>query len=176
VWIDPVERFERLELMERGEVLNRRARILSAGLPEHVGKRERKRLTGKLGWEPESASIEEIRESPGPGNIVMAEIECEQLTEVFCGFGKRGLPAEKVADETVEQVHNYLKADVPVGNYLADQMMIPMALAGYGKFRTMQLTRHSTTNLEVINHFLDLVVNIDRQGRNAVEVEIRVSS
>ena len=51
---------------------------------------------------------------------------------------------------------------VPVGRYLADQLMVPMALAGGGEFMTLPLSRHSTTNIEVLKKFLDLAVTVTR--------------
>ena len=67
---------------------------------------------------------------------------------------------------------NCSKADVPVGRYLADQLMIPMALAGGGTFRTLPLTRHSTTNIEILKEFLDVEASVNKLDRKCYEVEI----
>jgi RNA 3'-terminal phosphate cyclase (ATP) len=51
-------------------------------------------------------------------------------------------------------MQRYLAADVPVGEHLADQLLIPMALAGGGEFRTVPLSSHTTTNAALIERFL----------------------
>ena len=50
--------------------------------------------------------------------------------------------------------------------------MIPMALAGGGKFRTLPPTRHSLTNIEVLKKFLDVAITVTKQDRLIWDVEI----
>jgi hypothetical protein len=50
----------------------------------------------------------------------------------------------------------YLATSAPVGEYLADQLMLPLALAGRGAFRALGLSRHAQTNMEVIQQFLPI--------------------
>ena len=50
----------------------------------------------------------------------------------------------------------------PVGEHLADQLLIPMALARGGSFSTGPLSAHTTTNIEVIRKFLDVKFEVDR--------------
>jgi len=61
------------------------------------------------------------------------------VTEVFTGFGEREVSAEAVAEETVRDVRCCLVAGVPVGEHLADRLLLPMALAGSGAFLTTPL-------------------------------------
>jgi RNA 3'-terminal phosphate cyclase (ATP) len=172
VRIEPAECLSSLELMERGEVVERYARALIARLPRHIGEREVKQVVNMMCWGKECMAVEEVNNSPGPGNILMVEIESRQITELFCGFGQKGVRAEDVANETIAEVRKYLSADVPVGRHLADQIMIPIALAGSGRFRTLPLSRHSTTNLEVISLFLDLNASVEKSEGKAVEVKM----
>lgn len=97
--------------------------------------------------------------SQGPGNYVTLEIHSQHLTEVFTGFGQKGVPAEKVATGVVEQAQRYLTAGVPVGEHLADQLLLPMALAGGGSFRTLAPSSHANTNMEVLRRFLDVAID-----------------
>lgn len=48
------------------------------------------------------------------------------------GFGERGVPAERVAGRAVREMQAYLDAGVPVGEHLADQLLLLLALAGSG--------------------------------------------
>ena len=47
---------------------------------------------------------------------------------------------------------------VPVGEFLADQLLIPMAMARGGTFRTLPPSSHTTTNMQVIERFLPSLV------------------
>ncbi len=80
--------------------------------------------------------VETVPHPKGPGNAIVLEIQTEQVTAVFTGFGERGRPAEAVAREAVDAAKAWLQADVPVDEYLADQLLLPLALVGSGSFRT----------------------------------------
>jgi len=86
----------------------------------------------------------------------MVEVESDALTEVFTAFGRKGLPAESVADDAARQTRDYLAAEVPVGIHTADQLLLPIALAGRGAFRTVPPSLHTRTNIDVIRQFLDI--------------------
>jgi RNA 3'-terminal phosphate cyclase (ATP) len=61
---------------------------------------------------------------------------------------------------------------VPVGRNLAEQLLIPMALAGAGRFRTGPLSRHTTTNLEVIRQFLDLAIDLVEEPKRVWTIAV----
>ena len=67
--------------------------------------------------------------------------------------------AEAVAAGAVEAARAYLAAGEPVGEHLADQLLIPLAMSGGGRFRTGPASRHLTTNVEVVGRFLDVQVS-----------------
>ena len=106
-------------------------------------------------------------DSLSPGNIVIIELQYDHVTEVFCAFGKIGRSAEAVAQDAVQQCRNYLKCDAPVGEYLTDQLLLPLAIAGAGSFRSTGLSLHSTTHIELIGKFLAIDVQIQEQGEKA---------
>jgi RNA 3'-terminal phosphate cyclase (ATP) len=102
----------------------------------------------------------------------MLEATSAAVTEVVTGFGERGVPAEQVADRAVAQMRRYLAAGVPVGEHLADQLLIPMAIAGRGAFRTLALSRHARTQMEVIGRFLPTPIRVKEIDRDVVEVRL----
>ncbi len=172
VRIEPVAKLGRLDLPERGEIKRRLARALVAGLPASIGHREVKAVRDLLSWERESLAVEEVRGSPGMGNILCLEVESEHVTEVFTAFGQRGVPAESVAARAVEEARAYLASGAPVGVHLADQLLLPMALAGGGSFRTQAPSRHTLTNIEVLKMFLDVEIEVKKVGRDDWSIEI----
>ena len=74
----------------------------------------------------------------------------------------------------MKQVQRYLKGDAPVGEYLADQLILPLAIGaaqgtGGGRFRTLSLSQHSITHLEVVQRFLDIQVEVEeKDGDEAI--------
>jgi RNA 3'-terminal phosphate cyclase (ATP) len=143
-------------------------------LPRQIGDRELAVVRSRLGWPNDDLEVVVLAEgTAGPGNVLLLEVESEHVTEVFTGFGEVGLRAEAVAERAVLDAREYLAADVPVGPHLADQLLLPLALAGGGGFRTLPLTRHARTNVEVIRQFLGISVEVARVSETAVEVTVR---
>jgi RNA 3'-terminal phosphate cyclase (ATP) len=175
--IAPTRSFQRVAITEGGKVSNCRARALVARLPEHIGERECRTIARKLNWGERSWVVEAISESNGPGNVVFAEVERGTVTEVFTGFGQRGVPAERVANDVVRQVRRYCKADAPVGEHLADQLLLPLGISAHfggpgGEFRTLDLTGHTRTHIDILRKFLDVQVHIDARGPDDVILQL----
>ena len=162
----------RVDLLERGNILHKTAFAAVANLPVKIANRELKVVREKLDWSREQLKVVDVEMAQGPGNILTLEIESENIVEVFTGFGQRGVSAEKVANRTVKAVREYLVHDVPVGRHLADQLLLPMAMAGGGKFRTLSPSKHTTTNIEIIKKFLDVEINLNKNDQNQWEIEI----
>jgi RNA 3'-terminal phosphate cyclase (ATP) len=157
VTIEPAANgLRRLDLPERGEIRARRARALIAGLPVHIAERELAIVARKLSWKKECLKAETVDNSRGPGNIVMIEIESEHVTEVFTGFGQRGVRAEAVAEQAAKAARQYLVTQAGAGEHLADQLILPLAIAGGGSFTAARLSRHMTTNIEIVRKFIEV--------------------
>ncbi len=160
-----------IELVERGRVVRRVARAIVARLPRHIAQREAETIRRHLAWPAETVAVEEV-DSAGPGNVVLAELVSEHVTEVFAGFGQRGVPAEKVGAGVAHEVRRYLAAGVPVGEHLADQLLVPMALARGGTFRTLAPSSHAQTNFETLRKFLDVRATLEELGKDMWQVTL----
>lgn len=166
--INPAERLKKLELLERGPIKSRRGRAIVSALPRDIAEREAAVLGRKLGLKDKELSIEEVEQPRGPGNVVLVELTSEALTEVIVAFGERGLRAEKVASRAAKEAKAYLDGRAPVGEHLADQLLIPMALAGGGAYRTGPLSDHTRTNIEVVKRFLDVAITTEADEGSVV--------
>ena len=171
--IEPSGTMARLDLPERGAVRATRATAIVAALPPEIARRELAVLGRRLRLDRAELCLVEDRESAGPGNAVMVEVESEHLSELFTGFGEKRMSAEAVAERVADEVRGYLASNVPVGEYLADQLLIPLALGRGGSFQTGPLSAHTTTNMEVIRKFLDVTFEVDQSGEGAHRVAIR---
>jgi RNA 3'-terminal phosphate cyclase (ATP) len=74
--------------------------------------------------------------------------------------GARGVPAEAVADRVCREALAFRDSKAAVGEHLADQLALPLALAGKGCFTTTVLSSHLRTNLAVIEKFLPVAFKV----------------
>jgi RNA 3'-terminal phosphate cyclase (ATP) len=170
--IQPAQRMARLELLERGELLKLSARALVANIPASVALRELDTLTRALGWDRAACRPQMVEDSRGPGNALLAFIESEHITEVVTGFGERGVSSERIAAGVASEVQRYLSANVPVGEHLADQLLLPMALGAGGVFRTLEPSRHCLTQLNLLELFLRTSASVTRVAEHVWQIEI----
>jgi RNA 3'-terminal phosphate cyclase (ATP) len=154
-------RLGRLELLERGAIGRCLAEAYVAALPAHVGERELDVLGRVLGWPRERLHLRALPNDVGPGNALTVTIEHEHVTEVVTAFGERGVRAEDVAQQAAQEAGAYLSAQAPVGEHLADQLLLPMALGDGGRFRTLLSTAHLRSNALIIELFTGRKVGIE---------------
>ncbi|MFO0948321.1 MAG: RNA 3'-terminal phosphate cyclase [Planctomycetota bacterium] len=159
-----------LTLLDRGPVLEKKLTALVAKLPPDVGEREVRRVSANSDLAQRDCRVKLIEDSPGPGNALMLEVVSEEITEMFTAFGERGVRAESVADRLLEEYQRYIAAGVPVGEHLADQLLLPLALAGSGGFDTLPLTMHAKTQLGLVPRFLDVPLHVVTIGPNRERV------
>lgn len=151
-----------LELLERGALVSRRARAMVANLPGQIARRELSAFSRRVDWPSDGLDVVPAHHARGPGNVFMAELEYEQVTEMFTVHGARGVRAEQVGTWCADEVRGYLKRGAPVGEHLADQLMIPLALGAGGVYRTGPLSEHSRTNRDVIRWCLDVELEVEQ--------------
>lgn len=169
--IEPVSRFEPLALLVRGPV-QVSAQALVSGVPEGVSKRELKVVNEQLGvpWEALESIV--VRTSPGPGNALLIAIASEELTEIVTGFGEKQVGAAVVASRACKEAQAYIASNVPVGVHLADQLLVPMVLAGGGTFRTLAPSAHTMTNAAVLKQFADVDVRFVNESDGTCTVTV----
>ncbi|MBK7900141.1 MAG: RNA 3'-terminal phosphate cyclase [Azonexus sp.] len=164
----PVKAWQPLRLDARGALRRTSAIGVVAGVPAEVAKREMQRAASMLG--PLDEELRVLPHGEGPGNVLMLVLEYPGVTEVFSAFGARGVPAETVADRAAREARRYRESGAAVGEHLADQLLLPLALAGgAASFTTSALSSHSRTNCAVIAKFLPA-----RFGFEEAEGRVRV--
>lgn len=162
--IVPVPQLKPLHLPERGSIVDQTACAMVSHLPLQIAHRELHVIGTELGLRAEDLQAREVTTAQGPGNVVTVTIRSRHITEVFTGFGMRGVRAETVASRLAAHVRRYLAAEVPVGEHLADQLLLPLALSGGGSYLTLQPSRHTTTNIAVLQQFLKLPIDCTQLG------------
>lgn len=172
VQVKPSPSLARLDLLSRGEIRARRAVATVANLSFQVAMRELAAAARVLGWESRCFRPEVLRNAPGPGNVLTIDIESEHVTEVFTGFGERGVRAEVVAERTAHEARAYIESGAVAGEHLADQLLLPMALAGSGSFRTMPLSSHTTTHMALLETIIGTRIRTEPVNAKVWHVEV----
>lgn len=169
--IQPCAGLTPLHLHERGELTSLRLRVPVRNLPISIAGRI---LDAAIVQNPCEDATVEIRE-PGPGRGVCCLYEAvfENAAELISAFGETNVTAERVGRGAAKRIHDFIGSGVPVGRCLADQLLLPMALAGESGFTTTVLDDHVATNISIIEKFLPVrfVVEEPDRGKRRVSVE-----
>jgi len=152
--VNPCAALTPLTLGARGARLAGYAESLIAGIPVEVAQRELMCIGAGMGWNGDQLRIVQLPPNDGPGNVLLVTLEHEHVTAVFAGFGEKSVPAESVARVVLGRVRRYLASGAVADEYLADQLMVPLALAGGGAFTLDKLSQHAQTNAGIIERFL----------------------
>jgi RNA 3'-terminal phosphate cyclase (ATP) len=175
--IAPAPHLRPLDLVTRGPRINAFAEAVIAGVGPPVARRELEVLCRAFDLGDANCRLCGQPPDQGPGNVLMLTMEFAHVTEMFTAIGERGKPAEDVARRVVEEAHAYLAAEAVAGEHLADQLLVPFALAGGGSFSMSHLSQHTLTNAEVVQRFLPVTITFTRQdGRTVCTVERRATS
>ncbi len=158
----PVDTLRQIDLIERGERKGAYAEAIVAGIPADVGKRELACIGTGMGWNDEQLRMRGLPEGHGPGNAVLITFDYEHVTDVFSAIGEKSVPAETIARRVLTEARHYLASGAAVGEHLADQLLLPMALAGGGSFTTERVSQHALTNAEVIARFLPVQIGFEK--------------
>lgn len=150
-------------LTERGALERLWGIAAVTNLPSHIPQRMANRARNVLAEAGLNAQVEPRRlrgEGPGAGIFLFAEYE--HAVSGFTSYGRKGLPAERVAEAACEDLLMHHQAGYPVDRHLADQLVVPMALAdGESRIRISEITQHLLTNMWVVDQFLDSQLRLE---------------
>jgi RNA 3'-terminal phosphate cyclase (ATP) len=171
--IRPVGPLSPLRVTERGRLTRVRGISAVGKLDLRIGQRQAdqaaRRLAGRSPFDCEVVRMP----SRSPGTMLLLLAEFERSQACFVALGERGKPAERVADEAVDELLAFLQTDGAVDPHLADQLVLPLALApGVSELSTSRVTGHLTTNAEIVRRFLP--ARIDVRGEPGAPGLLRV--
>ncbi|MCO4782054.1 MAG: RNA 3'-terminal phosphate cyclase [Candidatus Cloacimonetes bacterium] len=160
VEINPCKTLNSVNIDSFGEINSIKPRVLFSNLPHQVVRRELSTIRKKLNLSFDDRDCTIETNALGPGNIVELEVETDQFNQCFYGFAFKGKKAELVAQNCIDQVKDYIACKAPVGEYLCDQLIIPMMYAK-GHLLCSPLSMHSKTNIEVVKKFVDAKIVVE---------------
>ncbi len=173
--VEPCAELRPRTWMTRGERRAAYAEAFVAGVPGRVAQRELECVGRAMNWGEDQLLVRALPADQGPGNALMLTLDHEHATEVFTAFGEKSVTSEQVARQVVQRARRYLMSRAAFAEYLADQMMLPLALAGGGGFTLDEVSMHARTNARVIETFLPVQFTFDsRDGVDSCTVHASV--
>jgi len=162
-------------LTERGELRRVWGTAAVMNLPAHIPQRMAARARNVLAGAGLQARVEPCRlRGAGPGAGIFLFAEYVHATAGFTTYGRKGLPAERVAESACEDLLAHYRSDTPVDPHLADQLVLPMALAkGESRIVTSQVSQHLLTNVWVMRHFLTRELSMQEKPRAQAMVIVK---
>ena len=161
---------------ERGAVVSIDGFSAVARLPRSIAERQARQAVQRLAESGVAHDAITLRtlDAASPGTVLFIRCRHAHCTAAFFGLGARGKPAERVADEAVDQVLDYLGREGAMDPHAADQLVLPLAVApGASCFTTTRITDHLVTHVEVLRQFLErrieLSGSLNDHGRVAIE-------
>jgi RNA 3'-phosphate cyclase len=173
--VQPISRLSPLCLNNRGALKRIGGVSAVANLNDSIAERQRVQAIKRLKDVSRAIEIPIVRlSSPSKGSLLLLLAEFESSQCCFYGLGALGKPAERVADEAANELLGFLATDGVVDPYLADQLILPLALAtGVSEIRTSKVTQHLTTNAEIVKMFLPVSIEIYGQIGQPASIRIR---
>ncbi len=155
-----------MELTQRGSLREIVGLSAVGGVSLSVAERQRERALSRLRPLGVPCRIElHTVEARSPGTILFLLVKCDRGRAGFSSLGEKGKTAERVADEACDQVFAYLDRAGVADPYLADQLLLPMALApGSSSLTTTRVTEHLLSNWWVVEQFLPGRVRIEGEA------------
>lgn len=165
VKIQPTRDFSGINITQRGRLIQIRGISAVANLDRSIAERQRAQVVRHIG---DKFLLNDIRiknlRSKFKGTTICLICEFENSQCCYSALGELGKPAEKVADEVVAKILSFMKTDGVMDEYLADQLLIPLAVAKSSScFLTPRVTRHLMTNAKIISMFLPAQILIKGQ-------------
>lgn len=169
--IEPCKEPGTMELLTAREVEPKITSVCGQ-LPRHVA--ERQISSAMIALEKEgihcrnySASIE-MSASPGSSILIYSASDFGPYVGGD-SIGELGKRAEAVGGEAAERLLESLLAQAPVDPFLADMLVLPLALAkGKSMYRVARVTEHLRTNLQVASQMACCKYKIEQQGKTNV--------
>lgn len=165
----PLPSLKALERLDRGELESVSGRAVASNLPAHIPQRmtdrSRSLIEERFG---RVLDLEPLRVTgPGPGAGLFLTARYEHASAGFAALGEKGKPSEEVAEEAVEQLFSFHDSGGVVDRHLADQLLLPAALArGTTTYRTASVSGHLQTQKGLIEEMIDVSIEITaEEGR-----------
>ncbi len=107
--------------------------------------------------------------SPGVGLSLRACSDTGAIISSGTILGERNITSEELGKLAANELIKYIKNDIPVDNYLSDQLIPLMGFVNKpSRIKVLELTSHAKTNLELIKLFLNRNYRITKENKHFI--------
>jgi RNA 3'-terminal phosphate cyclase (ATP) len=164
LYIEGWAQLEGQDLRERGGLERVFGESIASHLPAHIPQRMTAHGEKLLQFDEFQVDLRPTRDgsalSKGAGFFITAEYGNGRAG--FSCLGEEGFPAEKVAEEAINDLFSFHARHASVDSHLADQLLLVLMLAqGPSHFVTDRISEHFRTNVWVIQRFIERDIQFD---------------
>jgi len=107
--------------------------------------------------------------SPGVGLSLWAGSDSGAIISTGTILGEKRISSEKLGINAAKKLIKYIKDDIPVDNYLSDQLIPLMAyIKQPSRIKVLEITSHTKTNLDLIKKFIKRDYNIIKEENGSI--------
>jgi len=164
-----------IRLVSRGELKHIEGiSAVSSRLSPEIAERQCRQMLAQLAKAGRQGTVEQaVWEADCPGTVAFVRAVFGRTVVGFSALGERGKPAERVADEAVLPLLEFLDGGGAVDAHAADQLVTIAALSpGQSALAAGRVSEHLLTNAEVIRRLTGRKVTIDAPAGQAGSVII----
>ncbi|PRD23939.1 UNVERIFIED_CONTAM: rtcA [Trichonephila clavipes] len=171
--IQPWQNRNKLSLLDRGTLQSTEAfaAVLNLSEEAQIAQRELATLNKRLKLDTQQQfHLNGISQ----GNTAYVKVEHQQHIQLFTALGEMRKSAEQIANHLAEQVKQYIKSNAAIDEYLADQLLLPLALGQGGEFTAQCISEHSRTQATMIEKFIDCKIEFIELAKTLFQVKVNV--
>lgn len=171
--IQPWQHRNKLNLLNRGALQSTEAfaAVLNLSEEAQIVQRELATLNKRLKLD---AQQQFHLNGISQGNTAYVIVEHQHHTQLFTALGEMRKSAEQIANHLAEQVGQYISSQAVVDEYLADQLLLPMALGQGGEFTAQCISEHTRTQATMIEKFIDCEIEFIELDKNLFKVNVNL--
>jgi RNA 3'-terminal phosphate cyclase (ATP) len=171
--IQPWQHRNKLNLLDRGALQSTEAfaAVLNLSGEAQIAQRELATLNKRLKLDTQQQfHLNGISQ----GNTAYVKVEHQHHTQLFTALGEMRKSAEQIANHLAEQVKQYIASQAAVAEYLADQLLLPLALGQGGEFTAQCISEHTRTQASMIEKFIDCEIEFIELNKNLFQVKVNI--
>ncbi len=169
--IHPWTKQTKYTALDKGQLIDINGFAAALNIPSDIADRELEVLHNKLELNNRKAlNFKGISQ----GNTAFVVLNYEHHQQVFSALGETKKSEEKVAHDLAKEVKAYLATDVIADEYLADQILLPMALGKGGEFTAQIISEHTRTQANMIQKFIDCEITFTELKENNWQIKVSV--
>lgn len=162
ITVEPVRQLRPLNLEDQESLTSTKAVIYMYGEPDAVWRQERRVLLSEKFADLGLTETDIVQVSgasvitEGDGNaVILTTRHGAAPAMVFGEYLQRNRLPQKVAEIAARHALDYVRSGCATDYYLADQLLVPLALAGGGTLTVNKITDRIATSLQTIDRFME---------------------